>query len=301
MDTIQLPYFADTKSLPAPLPTHDEIENSEVLSGYGGRRIVRVNQHFIVKYGPGVDLIEGENMLFINRETSIPVPQVYAIYSDYLSDKQYIVMENIVGNTLAVEWHSLSRKQKELISNKLRTIWDQLRNLPSPGYFGSLHKRSFRDPLFFSGNRATSLSTSGPFDTENAMNEALIKRYLLENLPVNKANFYRTVFSSVFQNHPSIFTHGDLQRKNIIITPVVKRIGFELDSTNSRKTYGHDYIVTIIDWQYAGWYPSYWEYSTALYCCGRWGDDWSQWIEKILDPFVNEYAWMQLLRTDLWT
>lgn len=42
---------------------------------------------------------------------------------------------------------------------------------------------------------------------------------------------------------PLVFTHGDLSRLNILAR-------------------GDD-IVGIIDWETAGWYPSYWEYTTA--------------------------------------
>lgn len=38
---------------------------------YGGRRIVEVRDHFVVKFGLGVNLIEGENMLFIQKHTNV--------------------------------------------------------------------------------------------------------------------------------------------------------------------------------------------------------------------------------------
>lgn len=34
----------------------------------------------------------------------------------------------------------------------------------------------------------------------------------------NKALFYRQAFPFIFQGHKPIFTHGDLQRKNVMIT-----------------------------------------------------------------------------------
>ncbi|KAI9038535.1 aminoglycoside phosphotransferase family protein [Aspergillus affinis] len=49
--------------------------------------------------------------------------------------------------------------------------------------------------------------------------------------------------SSHDRDWPIMFTHGDLSSLNILVR-------------------GDD-IVSIIDWETAGWYPSYWEYTTA--------------------------------------
>src|SRR3982751_5169903 len=78
MDAIKLPYFAPTSELPQPLPTNQEIhEATEQYTESGGRRLVRIGP-YMIKYGPGVNVIEGENMLFISRETTVLVPRVYA-------------------------------------------------------------------------------------------------------------------------------------------------------------------------------------------------------------------------------
>ena len=53
-----------------------------------------------MKFGLGVNLIEGENMLFVRENTNIPVLQVYALYSDRNTGKNYIIMERIIGESL---------------------------------------------------------------------------------------------------------------------------------------------------------------------------------------------------------
>jgi len=76
-----LPYIVDSSSLPAKLPTVAEILSSEdILCDQGSRKVVGVGQHFVVKYGSQIDVMEAENMLFIQQTTSIPVPRVYAIF-----------------------------------------------------------------------------------------------------------------------------------------------------------------------------------------------------------------------------
>ncbi|KAF7183564.1 hypothetical protein CNMCM7691_003843 [Aspergillus felis] len=68
---------------------------------------------------------------------------------------------------------------------------------------------------------------------------------------------------------PLKFTHGDLSSLNILACG--------------------DKIVGIIDWETAGWYPSYWEYTTACYVNPQnyfWRDE----IDKFLDPMPKELA-----------
>jgi hypothetical protein len=284
-----IPYFAPPKDLPRCLPNTEEIELSEVISKSSGRKVVRVDTHFVVKFGPAVDLLEGRNILFVNQHTSIAIPRVYAIYSVQNADStaiNYIVMENVTGDTLASRWPTLSMSQKQLISAKLNAFCSQLRSLPSPGYFGSLERRPLLDPILWTDDS----TCSGPFESEAALNEAMVRKYIYNGLPTHKANFYRTAFPVVFSGHPPVFTHGDLQRKNILI----------------KKTIGSgsvdDFTVVIVDWEFSGWYPSYWEFATAMSAGGRWDDDWHEWVREILpDWYLNEYAWIQMLRQELWS
>ena len=104
-----LPFYATDDLLPAPLPTPDAIAASQdVLQDYSGRRIVRIGIHFVVKYGVGVSLTEGQNMLFVKRESTIRIPNVYAVYSETHGEERpptnYIVIENIAGDSLESLW-----------------------------------------------------------------------------------------------------------------------------------------------------------------------------------------------------
>ncbi|TAQ88179.1 hypothetical protein B7494_g3493 [Chlorociboria aeruginascens] len=297
MATIQLPYFAE--GISQSLPTNEAIEAShDILLDYPGRKVVRIGSDFVVKYGTGVDLIEGENMLFVSQVTTIPIPKVYAIYSNEETGLNYIVMENIHGQALDSYWSFLNETQKEAISRQLREFLDQLRKIPSPGYFGSIGRRGLQDSVFWTGKEIPPGLMEGPFETEDRLNEAMTQKYIYNNLPIQKASFYRRAFTTVLQNHRPIFTHGDFQRKNILIrTAPTAAASSESPLTNAKE----DYSLVIIDWETSGWYPSYWEYALAMIACGRWDDDWHHWVDIILDPFLNEYAWMRTLRSELWS
>jgi len=61
-----------------------------------------------------------------------------------------------------------------------------------------------------------------------------------------------------------------------------------------------DLRVSLVDWEKAGWYPSYWEYCAASWAF-RFDDDWSEYLEKVLDPWPTEYAWLHIIRNELWS
>lgn len=69
------------------------------------------------------------------------------------------------------------------------------------------------------------------------------------------------------------FTHGDLSSLNILARG--------------------DKVVAIVDWETAGWYPSYWEYTTACQVNPQ-NPFWRDEIEKFLDPFPEQLAMEEL-------
>ena len=190
-------------------------------------------------------------------------------------------MDNVEGQTLASRWGSLAIPAKSAIADRLREVFNHLRDIPCPGYFGSLGNRPLEDCVFWTAGDVASGVINGPFETEAQLNEAMVLKYLYNTTSPQKAEYYRRVLPQVLRNHKPIFQHADLQRKNIMIRD--------------------DGTLVIIDWETAGWYPSYWEYSLAIFACGRWDDDWHIWVAKILDEYLNEFAWMDMIRRELWS
>lgn len=284
MESIQIPYYAHRENLPSELPTMDAIESSiEILCKQSARKVVGVGPHFVVKYGLQIELDEGLTMIFVANVTSVHVPKVYALFKDAERGENYIIMERIQGVRLDSIWATLERTQKQAIAAQIRADFTELRKLRSPGGYCSLDCKPLRDNVFYTGHKEESLGIDGPFKTETEFNDALIKKYLASGyLPMGKADYYRRALPSIFHGHPPTFSHGDPQRKNILI--------------NTK-----DLSITIIDWEFAGWYPSYWDYFRAIYACGWFDDDWSEWIDSSFDIFRNEWAWMQMLMLELWS
>jgi hypothetical protein len=133
MDAIQIPYYAHPKELPSALPTMDAIKSSkEVLCEQSARKVVGLGSYFVAKYGLQVDLEEGLSMIFIKNTTSILVPTVYALFKDFASNENYIIMERIQGSRLDSIWTSLDDAHKRVIAFQIKAHFTKLRKLPSP-------------------------------------------------------------------------------------------------------------------------------------------------------------------------
>jgi thiamine kinase-like enzyme len=117
----------------------------------------------------------------------------------------------------------------------------------------------------------------------------MVAKYVESGLTRYKADYYSRTFKDVFQSHVPVFSHADFQRKNVLLrdSSTTTKTGSVADVTDRQ--------IVIIDWEFAGWYPRYWEYARAMFACGRWDDDWNYWVDRTLEPFRNEYAWVEML------
>lgn len=93
--------------------------------------------------------------------------------------------------------------------------------------------------------------------------------------------------SLVVEGRSPIFTHSDLQRKNILVQ--------EVEGFKGRK----DFHVSLVDWESAGWYPVYWEYFAA-FLSWKWNDDWCNKVVVAVDSWPAEAAMMKIIYQDLW-
>lgn len=81
--------------------------------------------------------------------------------------------------------------------------------------------------------------------------------------------------SGLPDNVPIKFTHGDLSRSNIIVSPEGAPA----------------HVAAIVDWHQAGWLPEYWEF-----CKARWtthiGEEWeTDYLPKILTQYEGYDYW----------
>jgi len=232
-----------------------------------------------IKYGDWTDLAEASSMEFIRNNTSIPVPKVYCAFKH--KKTTYIVMERMKGHKLANYWLTRSEESRTRLLAQLKGLIDEMRRLEAPhgtrianANGGSLF--DMRLPGLAVNHPQVTAVRFGPFEDIPSFHRWLTRPIdePRESLPAD-VNDLIDWYKKNDWGRP-VFTHGDLSSLNILVE-------------------GDD-ITGIIDWETAGWYPSYWEYTTASQVNFRnlfWGD----YIDRFLDPRPKELE-MDRIRHD---
>ncbi|KAL2397745.1 hypothetical protein ABEF93_004202 [Exophiala dermatitidis] len=236
-----------------------------------------ISRHLIVKTSPFVDLTEAATMNFIKCHTSIPVPRIYC---SFIHDNQvYIVMERIRGKTLAEAFGSLAEADLTSICTQLRQMLLEMRKLcpPGPGV-QSCTGGSLRD-----SRNPRSNPRFGPFKSIQEFHLWLREGLKAEQPPCrqNIQEWREAQDMIAMQDEPYpplVFTHGDLNPFNILVR------GAQL--------------VGIVDWEFSGWYPHYWEYTSA-WCGNRTREAWQKAIPKFLEPDPDHLK-MEITRQKWW-
>lgn len=275
-----LPYYAPEESLPAPLPTVDEIRMMGVdLNWTPDSVVVLVKRHFVVKYGPKVRLQEGENMLFVQQTTGVRIPTVYALFEN--EGLAYIVMERVHGKPLSSCWDKLDEEARTEVTGQLRTYFDELRKVEPPGYYGGVWGQQVLDPCLTSRpSWDWSDKAVGPMQTEEQWVERMLE--VLQYAGPKPRGGLRDRWlphcqAVLMQGWWPVFTHGDIHSGNIIL--------------------GEDGEVTVIDWEFSGWCPVWWEWCVARMDRPEMG--FSARVGEFLDAYPEELDCVESIRADL--
>lgn len=289
MAAVDLPFFMPNSYLPAVLPSIVQIDAStDVLKDKVDQRVIRIAPHFVIKYGRRVTLEEGQTMIYVRNIVEIPVPIVYAVFCDKETEKNYIIMQHIPGTTLEDLWSTLNPSQKNQTCTLITQHVRKMREAPLLDRYCSLGGGPLRHE-FFRIEYPTMWMYHGPFHTEHALNFFIFQAhwgYKREGFRQWKAEFFAEGASKVLQQHPSVLTHGDLRRNNIQV-----QFGPDDSSIDS---------VTFLDWEFAGWYPSYWEYVMMLRGSKYFVDDWLGHVNQMLQRYPQEWVWMKTVMEMKW-
>lgn len=268
------------------LPSIKEIlEATEVLGTESSAKVVKVGRDFAVKYGADISLLEADTMRYVSANSETPVPKVFGTITDPdHPDVNYIIMEFIDGQRLDTIWPDLSISEQEDVKSQLKAAVNSMRLMPYPGFIGSVGRQKCIDGVFYTG-KAYDPEMNGPFATEADMNEGILRR-VAEIRPPSTIRLFRTILSNM-PTHQIVFTHADLQARNII----VNRMRTHPDGPSKIK-------LTIIDWEMSGWYPEYWEFCNAI-IFNIFHGEWLDIIQDIMVVYTNEYLLMQKIRNIL--
>ncbi|KAI0882914.1 kinase-like protein [Annulohypoxylon maeteangense] len=238
-----------------------------------------ISKKLIVKTGFSVHLTEAATLQFVSKNTSIPVPRVQCSF--VFRNRTYIVMDRIKGDPISNVWLKLTEADRDSILLQLRHMLQELRAIAPPPGTGveSCVGGSLRDPRM-----TRSSPRFGPFKTIEDFHYWLRGGLQLKDFPsgfpdCDEQDWDDFKEMAIRQDTPwpsPVFTHADLNPSNILV-----RGG---------------QVVGIVDWEVAGWYPSYWEFTSACYLQIP---DWDATVPKFLDPFPNELK-MERTRQRWW-
>ncbi|KAF5586671.1 serine threonine kinase [Fusarium subglutinans] len=239
---------------------------------------IPISKSLIVKKGPFVHLTEAATMEFVAAKTTIPVPTVHCSFVH--KNRAHIVMQRIQGKSIADAWRDLSDADRSNIFAQLRRMFQELRSLtPAPNAgIESCIGGSLRDSRI-----PRSRPRFGPFKTVQDFHRWLRDDFQPQDHPdrVDDQD-WRDIKEMIMKQDgpwpPPVFTHGDLNPFNILVR--------------------EDQVVGIVDWEFAGWYPYYWEYTSAwLGNLIRQG--WQESLTKFLDSYPVELE-MEKTRDRWW-
>ncbi|KAL2843914.1 hypothetical protein BJY01DRAFT_248377 [Aspergillus pseudoustus] len=195
------------------------VENAAFLrwgqgSPEASAKVFRVSEHFAVKMGHRVPLIEAENMQFLAENSKVPVLKAHTAFRDADTKKSYIIMDYISGDTLQTLLPSLSVAEKDEISTLVKEAFTEMRSIPPPDYLGILNRNAYLHGVFWSDGLDPKIS--GPFASQQEMNVAIIEK-LRQTESAPSIRLLKNMVDQTLRNHRALFTHGDLQPKNIIV------------------------------------------------------------------------------------
>lgn len=226
-------------------------DEGEVLYSLRSRKIVQISEDLVVKKADDLQIHEVSNFRFIASKTTIPVPKVHDVRWE--NDKIVgIVMDYMPGKLLEDVWETLSPEQKKSISEQLHGYICQLRNLKGD-YIGAAERGTVSMGKY-------SYIYGGPFDSEREFNEWVLSD-LSTGISAAHTHFAKRALT---EGHEIVFTHADFSSRNILVDDDCQ-------------------VTAVVDWEFAGWYPEWWEYFTA-YSSFQKGKDWSNYLCDIILP-----------------
>ncbi|KAF4953600.1 hypothetical protein FGADI_5936 [Fusarium gaditjirri] len=228
----------------------------------GDVQVQRLPFGLYLKYNSNQDTLKNEfNALkILEQKTTIPAPRVFDVVSPHTGedDLGYLLMSRVPGTALATCRDALSDQDYANLSAQLKDCVSQMRGIPNPVNHGiticSTLGEACRDP------RIRDWAPVGPFPDEASFSQ---------NLRFSEPSR---------RGHKIVFTHGDLNPRNIMVERV----------RNSAGARGWR-LSGIIDWETAGYYPEYWDYTKSMFEGFRWPRRHNGMMQDVFSEF-GEYS-----------
>ncbi|OJJ69017.1 hypothetical protein ASPBRDRAFT_46296 [Aspergillus brasiliensis CBS 101740] len=199
----------------------------------GDRGVWSLGSNVILKdRGSRLPTHEVPNVHFVQSQTTIPVPSVIESWTE--DEHTLILMRRIPGEPLSKVWSKLTTEEKNRIAKQTAEYLQQLRSLQSDKIQCLEGRPVFSDFLFHNENHFH--TPIGPLASDEEL-WAEMERGLIDSIPEAARVRLRQRMPSAM---PYTLTHGDLTNVNIMVKD--------------------GELTGIIDWEWSGYFPVWWEY-----------------------------------------
>lgn len=209
-----------------------------------------------LKHGFDPEVLANEHnaLHIVQRNTRIPCPRAIDLVASGESKRSYLLTTTVPGITLAQALQLLSDQDLIGIAAELTDYAYQIREIQRPKESSFLISNTLgsacRDP------RIRDCTPIGPFADEAAFSQNL----LFSDDPSRRG-------------HDSVFTHADLNPRNILVDRVVTA------------GVARWRITGIVDWETAGYYPEYWEFTKSMFESFRWPRRYNGMVVSVFREF----------------
>lgn len=214
-----------------------------------------------LKYGPEYHAArhagEFNALKLVRSQTSIPVPRPVDLLLS--RTESFLVTSRIEGGPAGIAIDECSSDELHLMAQDLQSWIAELRSMKRDRDSEYAITNATGGPCL---DYRISAHPVGPFRSEEEFVESL-RLGILPDL------VHRTGYKIVF-------THSDLNMRNILVK-------------NGR-------ITGIVDWENAGWFPEYWEYTKCHFGVTLK----TRWLKMIDSVFENKYITEEAIERQYW-
>ncbi|KAI1806551.1 kinase-like protein [Daldinia bambusicola] len=214
---------------------------------------------------------EYKTLDLIRRQTDIPVPRPLDLVSD--GECTYLLTSRVPGKPIGLCIDLLNDEQLRTFAHDLQSCLQDLRSLRRDAALESVISnttgKACHDGRICVAvvHDETDGEFYGPFSTEDEFNKFLQSPHIPDVVHRN--------------GHKIVFTHGDINMRNVLVDEKTGRLS------------------GIVDWESAGWYPGYWEYTKA-YFATRLNWRWSREVIEVVFKDFGDFSEELDIERKLW-
>ncbi|KKZ60276.1 hypothetical protein EMCG_04987 [[Emmonsia] crescens] len=203
---------------------------------------------------------EARALELVAKHTTLNAPRVLDFIELPGEKKSWMLTSRVKGDIAGKCLPSMNTNQLEQFVIDFRNSVEQIRSIPNP------YPHLICSPLGGGCQDCridNEKGSTGPYDTISDLNKRLVEMCG----PISNAADKAVIADVHSRSYHVFFAHADLNPGNVLIH-------------NGR-------LSGFVDWEFAGWYPEYWEYTKACYIVFKW-QLWLEMMEKVFPDYPDE-------------